>query len=69
MHWYQTLFMDSLTKFLDKIQELKNEGYRLIEVKTNKKILFDGKNTIEPQVSVAAELECGTATYTVIYVI
>lgn len=66
MHYYETIEASTFAIFLQEIEELKNKGYDLTRTSTNKRVIFDGKNTIEAKASVSAILEKGTATLTVI---
>ena len=65
MHHYETIYADTIMELLHKIDELKRKGYSLTDANTDKKVVFDGKNTIECQVNVWVMLEKGTCTYTV----
>lgn len=69
MHYNETIYVDTLTTFLQKIEELKRKGYELTCADTDKRVLFDGKNTVECQANMCVALEKGTATYTLIYTI
>ena len=69
MHYYETIEVSTFAIFLQKVEELKNEGYALTRTNTNKCVIFDGKNTVEAKASVSAILDKGTATLTVVCVI
>ena len=69
MHYYETIHTSTFDEFLQTVQEFKNEGYRLTDTKTDKCIMFDGKNTVVPYANVYAILDKGSATYTIIYTI
>jgi hypothetical protein len=53
-------------EFLHKTDEFKRKGYSLTNANTDKKVVFDGKNTIECQANLYVTLEKGTATYTIV---
>jgi hypothetical protein len=53
-------------EFLHKTDEFKRKGYSLTNANIDKKVVFDGKNTIECQANLYATLEKGTATYTIV---
>lgn len=69
MHHYETIYVSTIMEFLRKVDEFKSKGYVFTNTNTDKRIVFDGKNTVECQTSVCVTLEKGTATYTVIYTI
>ena len=66
MHHYETIYANTIMELLHKIDEFKRKGYSLTDSNTEKKVVFDGKNTIECQANVYATLEKGTATYTIV---
>ena len=66
MHYYGTIYTSTFDEFLQKIEDLKHRGYQLTRTNTDKRIGFDGKNTVECHASVSAILEQGTATYTIV---
>ena len=66
MHYYETIHTDTFDEFLQTVENFKNKGYKLTRTNTDKRIGFDGKNTIECHASVSAILEQGTATLTIL---
>jgi len=66
MHYNETIHIDTFTAFLQKIEEFKSKGCILTGANTDKRVVFDGKNTVECQANIAVVLEKGTATYTII---
>ena len=69
MHHYETIYANTIIEFLHKVDEFKRKGCILTNANTDKKVVFDGKNTIECQANLYATLEKGTATYTIVCVI
>ncbi len=69
MHYHNEINVSTFEEFLQKIEEFKSKGYHLTDTSTDKRVVFDGKNTVECQASVSATLEQGTASYTIIYTI
>lgn len=68
MRVYKTFSVNTLAEFLCKIEELKASGFHVIYTNADKRITFDGQNTVGCQVDIYATLECGSATYTVLYI-
>jgi hypothetical protein len=66
MHYHKEIHVNTFQAFLQEIEELKNKGYSISHASTDKRILFDGKNTVECQANICVTLEKGTATYTII---
>lgn len=66
MHYHETIYVDTFTTFLQKIDEFRSKGYELTCADTDKRVVFDGKNTVECQANICVALEKGTATYTLI---
>lgn len=66
MHYNETICIDTFTAFLQKIEEFRNKGYVLTSESTDKRVVFDGKNTVECQANICVVMEKGTATYTII---
>ena len=66
MHYHETIYVDTFATFLQKIEEFKSNGYELTCADTDKRVVFDGKNTVECQANISVALEKGTATYTII---
>lgn len=66
MHHYETICANTIMEFLHKVDEFKGKGYALTNASTDKKVVFDGKNTIGCQANLYATLEKGTATYTIV---
>lgn len=69
MHYNEIIYINNIATFLQKIVEFTSKGYKLVCADTDKRILFDGKNTVECQADVSVAFEKGTATYTMIYTI
>ena len=66
MHYYETIHTSTFDEFLQTVEEFKHKGYQLTNTKTDKRIMFDGKNTVECWASISAILDKGTATLTII---
>ena len=66
MNYNETIYVDTFTTLLQKIEEFRSKGYELTCADTDKRVVFDGKNTVECQANVCVALEKGTATYTII---
>lgn len=69
MHYHEAIYVNTITTFLQKIEEFMSKGYSLTFADTDKRIVFDGKNTVECQADVCVAFAKGTATYTIIYTI
>ena len=69
MHYNETIYINTIATFLQKIKEFMSNGYDLVYADTDKRILFDGENTVECQADISVAFEKGTATYTIIYTI
>ena len=66
MHYHKEIYVNTFQAFLQEIEELKSNGYSMSHANTDKRVVFDGKNTVECQASVSVRLESGTCTYTII---
>ena len=69
MHYYETIYVNTFTEFLQMIEERKGDGYSIAEASAGKQVIFDGKNTIDCEANVCVTLTKGTATYTIICLI
>lgn len=65
MHYHRAITFHTLQEFLKEIEELKSNGYVMSDANADKRIVFDGKNTVECQAGIYATFEKGTCTYTV----
>lgn len=65
MYFHKEIYVNTFQAFLQEIEELKSKGYSMSNANTDKRVVFDGKNTIECQANVWATLEKGTCIYTV----
>lgn len=66
MHCHETIYVDTFATFLQRIEEFKSNGYVITGADADKRVVFDGKNTVECQANICVALEKGTATYTII---
>ena len=69
MHYNEIIYCNTIDTFLQKIEKFRSEGYCLTCANTDKRVLFDGQNTVECEATICVAFEKGTVTYTIIYTI